>query len=100
MSLVMVSLSVSVKLQGTRAEPRRTTPASRARWPDLCDQLGGRRKGPIRRSQAPQMKGPRHRRLSCLYDHSRQPAPACDTVRQGATDRFTDIFTDITTDRP
>jgi hypothetical protein len=99
-SLVMVSVSVSVKLRVTQAERRRTAPARRARWPDLRDQFGGRPRDPIRRQQAPQMKGPRHRRLSCRYDHARPPAPASDTMRQGATDRFTDIFTDITTDRP
>jgi len=112
-SLVMVSVSVSVKLQGTQAERRRTArPAVLAGMTCAISLTSpeAARRGPVRPLHEPQMKGPRHRRLSCLYDHARPPAPASarqrppapasDTMRQGATDRFTDIFTDITTDRP
>jgi len=99
-SRVTVSVSVSVKLQGTQAESHRTARPAVLASLTCAISLAGAEGARFDARQAPQMKGPRHRRLPCLYDHLRQPAPACDTVRQGATVHLTDIFTDITTDRP
>ena len=90
MSLVMVSVSLSVKPQGTQAEPHRTArPAVLAGLTCAISLAGaeGARRGPVRPLHEPQMKGPRHRRLSCLYGHLRQPAPTCARQRHDASRR-------------
>jgi len=63
-SLVMVSVSVSVKLQGTQSEPRRTARPVGLAGLTCAISLAGAEEARFDARQTPQMKGPRHRRVS------------------------------------